>query len=339
MRVDVLYQFNEKYVPYAGISITSLLENNKEIEEIVIHLMLEEVSDESKEQLLKLANYYNRKIIFIETQKLIQKMKSVGINEYRGSYATNMKIFAPMYMDESVKRLLYIDSDTIINGKISELISLNMHDKPIAMALDSLGGKHKLQVGLNEEDLYFNGGIILFDIERWKETECEKRIINHVKNVRSHYMAPDQDLINIVLRGEIGKLDIKYNLQPIHMVYDTLLYNKYFKQKNYYNKEEIKNAVADPVILHTFRFLGEFPWHNNSLHPGVLYFDKYMKMSLWKNYKKIPTEQNGLIFKIERLLYRHLPQQIFLSIFKLNYEIFLWKANRDSLRNRNNKNM
>lgn len=339
MRLDVLYQFNEKYVPYAGISITSLLENNKDIDEILIHLMLEDVSEESKNRLYKLASQYNRKFIFIETGELIRKMKSVGINEYRGSYATNMKMFAPLYMDDCVKRLLYIDSDTVINGKVSELITIDMHEKPIAMVLDSLGGKHKLQVGLYEEDLYFNGGIILFDIEKWKEKECEKRIIDHAKNIRAHYMAPDQDLINVVLRGEIEKLDIKYNLQPIHMVYPPILYNKYFGQKNYYHKKEIKSAVADPVIVHTFRFLGEFPWHKNSLHPGVSYFDRYMKISLWKNYKKLPSEQNGLIFKIERWLYRHVPKKLFLTIFKLNYEIFLWKANRDSLRNRNNKNM
>lgn len=339
MRLDVLYQFNEKYVPYAGVSITSLLENNKDIDEIVIHLMLEDVSDESKNRLSVLAGQYNREIIFIETSELIQKMKSVGINEYRGSYATNMKMFAPFYMNGSVKRLLYIDSDTIINRKVNELITIDMHEKPIAMVLDSLGGKHKFQVGLHEKDFYFNGGIILFDIVRWKEKECEKRIIDHAKNVRAHYMAPDQDLINVVLREEIEKLDIKYNLQPIHMVYEPDLYNKYFRQKNYYNEKEIKCAAADPVILHTFRFLGEFPWHKDSLHPGVLYFDKYMKTSLWKNYKKLPTEQDSLIFRIERLLYCYIPKQMFLVIFKANYDFFIWKANRDSLRNRNNKNM
>ena len=31
MHMNVLYQFNEKYAPYAGVSITSLFENNKNV--------------------------------------------------------------------------------------------------------------------------------------------------------------------------------------------------------------------------------------------------------------------------------------------------------------------
>ena len=32
--LNVLYQLNEKYAPFAGVSITSLFENNKDIKQI-----------------------------------------------------------------------------------------------------------------------------------------------------------------------------------------------------------------------------------------------------------------------------------------------------------------
>lgn len=339
MRLDVLYQFNEKYVPYAGISLTSLLESNKEIEEIIIHILLEEVSDASKKKLMYLANLYNRKFTFIETRKLVEEMRAVGINAYRGSYATNMKMFAPLYMDDDVERLLYVDSDTIIIGRLDELVLMNMHSKPVAMVLDSLCGKHKLHIGHHPNDSYFNGGIILFNIQKWKEDKCTERIISHAKNIRAHYMAPDQDLINVVLKKEIYKLDIKYNLQPIHIAYSTMLYRKYFGQENYYSDKEIESAAARPIILHAFRFLGQFPWHKDSFHPCVSYFDKYMEKSLWNDYQKSPTDKSNILFKLERWLYKHTPKRLFLAIFKINYDFFIWKANQDSLRKRNNKNM
>ena len=44
MKLDVLYQFNEKYAPYAGASIASLLENNKHMDQIRIFILGEELS-------------------------------------------------------------------------------------------------------------------------------------------------------------------------------------------------------------------------------------------------------------------------------------------------------
>lgn len=339
MRLNVLYQFNEKYAPYAGVSMVSLLENNKTIEKLVIYVLAENVSQESISKLTKQVNLYGREIHFIDTQDLVERMKSLGIPEYRGSYATNMKMFVADYIDETIDRLLYIDSDTVICGNISSLITLDMQSKPIAMALDSLGNRHKRLIGLDKNDLYFNAGIILYDIKRWKQEKCTEQIQEHVKNIRAHYMSPDQDLLNVVFCNKILRLDMAYNFQPIHSVYTYKQYKRFFGQKKYYTQEEVSEAVQQPKILHTFRYLGEFPWHKDSLHPHTDFFDKYLNISLWKDYVKVPTEQNGFLFKIEKWLYHIMPKPIFLFLFKINFEIFIWKSNSDSLKQRNNKNM
>ena len=44
MHMNVLYQFNEKYAPYAGVSITSLFENNKNADEICVYILGENLS-------------------------------------------------------------------------------------------------------------------------------------------------------------------------------------------------------------------------------------------------------------------------------------------------------
>lgn len=339
MRLNVLYQFNEKYVPYAGISMVSLMENNKTIEEIYIYVLSENLTRKSQEKLTIQVHRYGRRIHFIKTGKLIEKMRQLGIPEYRGSYATNMKMFVADYLNDDIDRLLYIDSDTIICSDVSPLISWDMGDKPIAMVLDSLGGRHKLKVGLHEDDDYFNGGIVLYDLRKWRQDKCTEKIQEHVKNVRSHYIAPDQDLLNVVLNKQIKKMDISYNLQPVHAVYTYKQYNRTFGQKTYYSEEEINSAVRNPKILHMFRYLGEFPWNENSQHPHTPYFNQYMELSMWKDYQKRPAEQNGVLFKTERWLHKHLPRVVFLEIFKVSYEIFIWKSDRDSLKQKNNKNM
>ena len=78
MRMEILYQFNEKYVPYAGVSITSLLINHQDVEDIRIWILGEELQDASVEKLRNLANEYHRKMVFLETTELINKMKSMN---------------------------------------------------------------------------------------------------------------------------------------------------------------------------------------------------------------------------------------------------------------------
>lgn len=339
MKLHVLYQFNEKYVPFAGISMTSLFENNKDIEDIIIYIFDEELTEYSKNMFCNLAKTYNREICFIDTQEIVKEMQSLGIPKYRDSYTTNMKMFAPRYMSEDIDRLLYLDSDTIICGSLSELITIDMESKPVAMILDSLSTKHKVLIGFNKEDEYFNGGVMLFDIRQWKKTKCTERIVEHSKNVRAHYMSPDQDLINIVLHDEIKRLNAEYNLQPIHSAYQYMQYYKYFGYRNYYSSEEMSTALQNIKILHTFRYLGEFPWHKGTLHPHTPYFDRYMAISPWNTYVKTKSDKNGIVFQIERLLYRCLPKIIFLPVFKVCFDCFTTKAERDSLKNRINRNM
>jgi len=338
-KLNVLYQFNEKYAPYAATSIVSLLDNNKSFEQIVIYILPEGVTKDSKNKIDYIVESYGRSVVYIETEQIITQMENVGIPKYRDSYAPNFKMFAPEYISEDVDRLLYIDSDTIVKRDLSSLITIDMKDCPLAMVYDSLARKHKLRMGFTPEDGYYNSGVILFHLPKWREKKCTERIVEHAKNVRAHYYAPDQDLLNIVLGKEIQCLDMGYNLQPIHMVYSSNIYTKIWGKDTYYSDAEIEAAVKKPYILHCFRFLGQFPWHKDSLHPSTKEFDFYLQMTPWKDYVKEESSQNGFVFKIERWLYRHLPKKIFLRIFKIVYEFFLFKANKDSTRLKTNKLM
>ena len=341
LKLNILYQFNNKYAPYAGVSIFSLLINNRHFDELNIYIFddsQDPISQENQHKLRKMVSQFHRNITVLNTDKLIDIMKEVGIPPYRGSYSTNMKMFYSYLIPDSCDRLLYIDSDTIIDGKLDYFSILDFQNNYQAMVLDSVGQMHKFDIGLTENDNYFNAGVILFNTSLWKQDKCIEKIINHAKNVRAHYPAPDQDLLNIVLNKRILAIDPRYNFQPIHMVYTAEIYKNNYRMSNYYSIKELEEAKNNVIIYHCFRYLGEFPWHLNNLHPCSPIFDMYLKKSPWHNYIKKPAS-TGLIIKLEKLLYRLLPRKVFIKIFKICHRKFLISANKQSLKNKNDKKM
>lgn len=322
MRLNVLYQFNEKYAPFAGASITSLFENNCHMDAVTVYILGEKLSDDSVKRFERLAETYGREIIFKETGILIERMKEWGIPAYRNSYAANIRLFLPMVLDEELEKILYLDADTAVAGKLDGLAEMDIGEASLAMALDSLGRGHKISIGLEADELYFNSGVILFQMDNWRKKRCSERIVEHIKGTTAIYSAPDQDLLNIVCKKEIAVLDPRYNMQPIHLSFSVEDYFRVYGGRAYYEKETVKEARNNAVIYHFFRFLGEFPWDENNLHPDNDLFDQYIWLSPWNDFHKTGAD-TGITMKIEKILYRVLPGQVFLRVFSLFHKLYV----------------
>lgn len=388
--MNILYQFNDKYAPYACVSMTSLFENNKAAQAICVYILGEELSEESVRRLKSLAGNYGRRLVFVDTKELVEKMKSLGMPTYRGSYAANMRLFVDYLFEEGKgkcaddgsletadkcgefegenrpSRLLYLDADTIVTGSLEKLFgneddsivtegpeklfgndadTINMDEtgrivdasannygtkiKTLGMVYDTLSNFHKYSIGLSEKDGYYNSGVILIDVDKWIEGRFSEKIVDHVKNVRAQYPSPDQDLINIVLQGEITTLPFEYNFQPHLRDYSYSAFTGRFKPAPFYSKAEVESANSKPVILHAFRYLGEFPWHKGNCHPFNDEFDKYLALSSWSDYEKKDSGA-GFVMKTEQILYHILPKGMFLAIFKIMHGRFYKKADKMS---------
>ena len=318
--INVMYQFDKRYAPYAGVSIKSLLTNSKTPKEVKFYLVtVGEIGDDT-DKIKKTIEEYGADCLFIDAESINNRLFEMGIPSYRGSQATNFKLFIKELIPDDVERILYIDCDTIVCDDLTPLFKEEMKT-PLAMCLESICSKVKVFKGFERDDYYFNGGVILFDMKMWKEEKCQERIESFMKEQKIRFSAPDQDLINVLFKGKITLLPPKYNLQPMHYAYSDSLYYNYYKPDGYYSKEEVVNARKEPVIMHTYRFIGEFPWHKGNVHPQTPFFDHYLMNSEWKDYEKKNSDM-PLIFKIEKVMYRILPRSVFLRIFDFFFNMY-----------------
>lgn len=314
--LHVMYASNDNYAPFLGVSVFSLLENNRDIKSITIFAVLDHVSELNQNRLKEMVSSYKRELIIIDAGMLNKTMEDLGLPKYRGSYTTHFRKFFHLFMGKDVERFLYIDSDTIVPGSLRPLLDLNMGEHVAAVVLDSTGNKYKLLLGFAPSETYFNAGVTLIDVNNWNKNQCSKRLIEHITHERAVYCNPDQDLFNILLRGKTMIIPCQYNFMPVHRAYTDKAYARNYGFEHYYTPDEVEYARKNPAIIHSFRFLGEFPWHKGNLHPDTQLFDEYLRKSPWSDYEKKPSSI-GLIFKIEKMLYRLLPKDLFLSLFRI----------------------
>ena len=130
--MNVLYQCNDKYAPYCGTSITSLFENNKDIEDIHVYLLDDNISEINKQRFLECAEKYGRKIDFFNTQQIVSFLEKNNIPKYKGSYTIWLKVFFVSFIGLTEGNLIYIDADTIVKS-IKELEYMDLGDNCCGM--------------------------------------------------------------------------------------------------------------------------------------------------------------------------------------------------------------
>ncbi len=319
--LNVLYPFDDNYAPYAGVSITSLLENNKAADSIHLFILGFDLTDDTVAKLRKTVERYDRTITFIGQDHVDNYIMSLDMPSYRGARIAAARLFVTQFIPSGIDRLLYLDSDTIITGDITGLMNTDLSGNPVGMVCDSVARDYKVIMGFEPGDDYFNGGMIVYDLNEWKKQSCSERIEEHIRNVRRNYEALDQDLINIVLKGSIKKLDPRFNLQPFHVVYPSQTYLKVYGNGGYYDADTINMAKKSAVILHAFRYLGMFPWHMNTLHPCADEFSHYKEISEWKDMPPVQEGKQPLTIRIERIARRLLPKVLFLRLFRTVFSL------------------
>lgn len=117
-----------------------------------------------------------------------------------------------------VERVIYLDSDTLVLGDISQLWETNCNDS-IAMAcrdrkVIKLSEDSPWPLNPEEANLpYFNSGIMLVDLARWRTEGIEQQCLDLISKPSGPYRWWDQTILNHVLRGKIGFLPQEWNWQ------------------------------------------------------------------------------------------------------------------------------
>ncbi len=327
--MNILYQSDDNYAKYMGVSILSLLVNNKTSEMINIIIIDDNISDKNKKAIETIIGDYGRTCRWIKSSEIKEKTivsQWPKYNSFRKNTNCYLKYFIFNYLTElNIDRIMYIDSDSVVNGSLEDLFTLDMCGKSIGMTrccLVTEAYRNAIEFG---NDPYYNAGMNLFDVKKWIAKDYPKKLIEYANNNRM-YSTVDQDILNFVVKGDVFDLGCKYNYQCIHEAFREPYYSNNYKPYLYYDEKEITEAEKDNRIMHFMRFCGEYPWNIKSTHPCKKYYEKYRVMSPWKDDQELPSNNKTIKFRLERIMFKLMPKGLFIKIFKKQHEKALLDA-------------
>lgn len=267
-----LYTINHSYVFPACVSILSIIENNKEAT-LCFHIITSEFTLNDFITLDQFAKQNDRvKIMYYRLEDY--PIEKYDIPSWRGTQIANARLFFQEIIKlDGIDRLLYLDADTIVVRDLTDLFTYN---QAINAVEETTFLKKLKKLGIKR---YFNTGVLLFDIDKWIQEDFLKRIIdfkgNH-KDIKLIY--PDQDLLNISIGEDIGKLPLLYNVFPYALIeyfhYNEAFYSDEGKEGRI---ENIKEIITNATIYHSAGLSDIKPWHENKVNPLNEVFLKYAK--------------------------------------------------------------
>jgi lipopolysaccharide biosynthesis glycosyltransferase len=262
---------DKKYLQPLEVLIVSLFENKTCLNNVVYHIVHDELSDSDKEPFANIEKKYHATVVFHNIAHLYHKYEHIVANE-RYPYAALHRLLISEIFPPEFKKVLYLDCDIIINGDISGLWNIDINNYVVAAVEDAVPFSRHPVLMMPEKRLYFNSGVLLINLEKWTHLGITDKTLKFMMNFPESCPYSDQDALNAILYNDWLRLPPKYNQQSaLHYLPGKRLV---------YSKTEYAEALKCPVIIHyTGVIKNTKPWHYIDVHPLKKYYYKYLTIT------------------------------------------------------------
>lgn len=298
--VHIALAFDDKYAMPAGVTITSVIENN-DSSHFCFHLLVDNVSIANIAKLKELVRYnVSIKIYYLNANFDINP--DTLVLGYLSAVSC-VRFILPALLHSQVKKFLYLDSDILCLKSISELYNTDISNYVAGVIPDDKPMQNEIKTLYSiDAEKYFNSGVLLINTEKWMENDLTNKCIKKV-NDGNIYRFADQDVLNILLENKTILLPIKYNTK-IHITIPC---------------SEEKNIAKYTVLLHYVT--GYKPWYQTF---DSQLFKKYYQLSPWKNLERPLALKKSWLRNYAKYCFK---EKHYMSAIKFYYLYLLRKVN------------
>lgn len=264
--IPIVMCFSDYFVPYASVTIQSMLENAKKQNNYDIIVLHTSVSDDNQKRLQWMVNKYNNATIrFLNIIELTSELTWKANNHIsvESFYRLNIARLLPRY-----NKVIYLDSDLLVLRDIADIYEIDLSGLLIAATVDAdhagqCGGVIPKVKEYTEEILglanpydYFQAGVVIFNVEEFRKQFEDDELLEYAQE--REYMYMDQDVLNAKCTGQICYLPMNWNV--LTDCGSNRVNNLIRKAAPWQIYEDYMEARKNPFIIHYAGW--EKPWDN-----------------------------------------------------------------------------
>lgn len=129
-------------------------------------------------------------------------------------------LLLPQLLPESLDRVLFLDADLLVMDDVRRLWEWDLQGNVIAAGRDSAiptcgsarGVKDLAAWGVRPEAEYFNGGVLVIDLQAWRRADVTARAFGYLRRTGSKVDFLHQEALNAVLGDRCRSLPARWNL-------------------------------------------------------------------------------------------------------------------------------
>ncbi len=249
----------------------SVLENSSENNFYKFYCFVnDKVTEEDRQKIIDTQNLYeNCSVEIIDMKDTYQNCTN------RHPFVTNACLYKFAIIDKLTQydKIIYLDTDIVVNGDISELFNIDLKDNYVGGVFNIYYYMYKknLPAMLQIPDIesYFNAGVMLMNTKKMREDNLVEQLEKYIGKFSG---SVDQHIFNKVCYGKIVNIPPKFNATLNYVEMYKKPYAEYF-----YTKKEINEAIENPYVIH---YTGIYkPWNYTKLPLAWKWYKYYKKSS------------------------------------------------------------
>lgn len=213
---------------------------------------------------------------------------------------TYLRLLMPGLLPPDVSRAIYVDADMLVLRNLGDLwdeaqgphavlaapdVAAPFLDAPACLpnfesCRPYLAAQNPIanfrELSLPGDAPYFNGGLLVADLDQWRREEFTARMIQCLRDHRQHLLWWDQYALNVVLAGQWRPLDHRWN-QGAHIFEYPHWRLSPFDQPTFIR---LQNS---PWIVHFCS--PSKPWHYFCRHPFQSDFFRCLDRTDWRGWR------------------------------------------------------
>src|ERR1700722_18338344 len=194
------------------VMLTSLQEHLRPSHQLLLYLVHQGVSEEVLASISRL----------VEIHSIVPTPDSVAALPRHPRFPPEAAypLLLPDLLPKTLDRILFLAADLLVLDDLAELWETSLGERALGAAPDAAiplcrsprGVKKRETLGISENAVYFNCGVMLISLDAWRRGEITRRACGYLQNVGRHVDFLHQEALNAILWNDWLPLDSRWNL-------------------------------------------------------------------------------------------------------------------------------